>query len=169
MPPTAIAGVGLLVLAGLYWMASDQIAQSAMSGSVGADGLPKLLAAVLAFLSLLLIAQSLVLRRSLASPEDPDTEDGEPDTPRRGYILAGALLAIALAYVVVLPYLGYAVSVTLLLFAVAAFYGRKPTPGLFAFAVIGGGVLYLIFVQLLGGRMPAGIWPELFGLAPSAG
>jgi hypothetical protein len=162
MPTSAIAGVFLLILSGLYWIGSDAIPKSAMSGSVGADGLPKLLAVVLAGLSLILIYQSLVVRPSVAAPEEfPEDEDAE--FTRRGHFLAAGLLAIAILYVVILPYAGYAISVGLLLLAVAMFYGRRPTLGVIAFAAIAAGIFYLLFVAVLGVRMPAGVLPDLIG------
>ena len=163
--PSMIAGFVLLVLSGLYWMGSDMIAQSSMSGSVGADGLPKLLAIVLAVLSVVLIIQSFLMRRLTAASEGPAAvpEDGEePEFTRRGHFLAAGLLVITIVYSLILPYAGYAVSIGFLLLAVAMFYGRRPSLGLLAFVVIGAGAFHLIFVTLLAVRMPTGIWPSLF-------
>jgi hypothetical protein len=161
-----IAGFALLVLSGLYWMGSNMIAQSSMSGSVGADGLPKLLAIVLAVLSVVLIIQSILVRRLPAVvPEEPHAvpEEGEePEFTRRGHFLAAGLLVITIIYSMLLPYAGYAVSIGFLLLAVALFYGRRPSLGLLAFVVIGAGSFHLIFVTLLAVRMPPGIWPSLF-------
>jgi preprotein translocase subunit SecG len=168
MPSSVIAGVALLVLSGAYWMGSNMIAQSSMSGSVGADGLPKLLAIVLAVLSVILIVQSLVMRRLAAASQEVAKEvaveeGGEVDEfTRRGHVLAVILLAITIVYSLILPYAGYAVSIGFLLLAVALFYGRRPSVGLFAFVAIGAGCFHLIFVTLLGVRMPVGIWPSLF-------
>jgi preprotein translocase subunit SecG len=160
-----IAGFVLLVLSGVYWMGSNMIAQSSMSGSVGADGLPKLLAIVLAVLSVILIIQSIVMRRLTVASQDPvlaEEDGGEPEFTRRGHILAAVLLVITIVYSLLLPYAGYAVSIGFLLLAVALFYGRRPSLGLFAFVSIGAFCFHSIFVSLLGVRMPVGIWPGLF-------
>ena len=52
-------GIGLLALAGLYWMGAAQIKVSRLEGIVGAQAVPKGLAVSLAILAMLLIAQDL--------------------------------------------------------------------------------------------------------------
>ncbi len=41
--------------------------------------------------------------------------------------------------------------------------GGGPSLGVIAFAVIAAGIFYLIFVTVLGVRMPDGVWPDLIG------
>ncbi|MCJ8144016.1 tripartite tricarboxylate transporter TctB family protein [Ancylobacter sp. A5.8] len=162
MPTQIISGVVLVALAGIYWFQADVIPKSPMSGSVGADGLPKLLAFALGGLSLLLIAQG-VLSRSSSPPADI-FEETEADrvTERRGHLMAAALLVVTILYTVLLPYVGYTVAMGLLLITVGVFYNRRLTLGIGMFAVIGAVVFHLIFITLLGVRMPEGIWPDLF-------
>ena len=52
--------LGLIALAGLYWLGADQIRVSRLEGIVGAQAVPKGLAVSLAILSVLLMAQDLL-------------------------------------------------------------------------------------------------------------
>lgn len=163
MNRNVVTGVVLCVMAGLYWYLADGIPKSPMSGSVGADGLPKLLAICLGVLSLILIVQNVVspAREPAAAPTDEDTGDAE--FTRQGFVLAMKMLAIAVGYVLILPVLGYAVSAGLLLAAIAMFFGRPLGLQVLSFAVIGAVMAHLVFVTLLGVRMPVGIWPSIAG------
>lgn len=162
MRRSVVTGAVLLGVAMLYWYLADQIPKSPMSGSVGADGLPKLLAICLGVLSVVLVGQSyLPPAQGPAAAEAEDTGDAE-FTPE-GFILAMKMLAIVVAYVLILPVLGYAVSAGLLLAAVAMFFGRPFGLPVMAFAICGAVIAHLVFVTLLGVRMPIGFWPSLAG------
>lgn len=158
-----VTGLALMVLSGLYWLQADAIPQSPMSGSVGADGLPKLLALVLCGLSLIFVVQSILVRQPLAAPGIPEDDQDEDDAAftRRGHVLAAALLAITIVYAVILPYAGYTVAMGFLLLAVGVFYNHRMSAGIAIFAILGAVVFHLIFITLLGVRMPEGIWPDV--------
>ena len=55
----AVVGLILFVFAGYYWLEANELPRSALSGAVGADGLPKALAFALGTLSFLLVIQAL--------------------------------------------------------------------------------------------------------------
>jgi len=164
---SVIAGFVLVGLAVVYWVGADTISRSVLSGNVGADGLPKLLAVTLGVLSLIMIVQERAnLRRR--SPDRTVESDEAAPPPRGGirqHVAAAGILAIGAGYVFVLPYAGYAVSVALLLFAVAWYHGKRSLPGVLAFSIVGAAVFHLIFVVLLNVSMPAGLWPALPGLS----
>jgi len=160
MPRDAVIGVVVLAFAGLYWLGAGTIRRSTLEdAAVGAAGLPNTLAAVLAVLAVLLIVRSFV-----ASPR-PAAAMASSSAPRplpHPHQRALAMLALGVGYLVVLPYLGYALAVMLLLGAVAVYNGRQPTPGLALFAVAGAAGFYVLFVRVLNIRLPGGIWPDLF-------
>jgi putative tricarboxylic transport membrane protein len=72
------------------------------------------------------------------------------------------MLAIGVAYLVLLPIIGYAVSLALLIIATAWYQEGSRRSWLFPTAIIGAGLFWLIFVQLLKIDQPAGLWPSLF-------
>lgn len=151
-----ITAILLFAFAVIFWFAADAIPKSRLGGTVGADGLPKLLAIMLGVLSAGLIAQSLLAMRA-AGPADPKHRAED----RTRHLWAAGMIAIGAVYLILVPYLGYMLSVGLLLLAVALYNGKRPSPGLLLFAALGAGFFYLMFVRLLDVPLPAGFWPTL--------
>ncbi|AYD03653.1 tripartite tricarboxylate transporter TctB family protein [Neorhizobium sp. NCHU2750] len=152
------SGPALLAVAGIYYTWSTQIADSTLSDEIGAAGLPQVLAALLAILSLCLIIRSLLSAKARTAQlaatgvaEDDEEEDFNAPLPRAvGFLLFGAI------YICLLPFVGYVVSTALLIGAIALYEGAPRTWVVIA-AAVGGGVLYwAIFVKLLGVNQPAG-------------
>src|SRR3546814_14293847 len=73
------------------------------------------------------------------------------------------MLAFGICYLLVVPYLGYMLSIIGLMLGVALYigarFGAKPA----VIAGLGGLFFYLLFVQVLNVPLPAGIWPSLLG------
>lgn len=161
MRSNLITGILLLVFSVIFWFGADAIPKSRLGGSVGADGLPKMLAIALGVLSLGYIAQTLLTAR-MAGPvighsREPKTVDYNRHLRAIGMIVIGAV------YVAIVPYLGYVLSIALLLLSVALYNGKRPSRGLLLFAVLGSIGFYLLFVRLLEVPLPAGLWPSLIG------
>jgi hypothetical protein len=159
---TGIA-LGLLLLAGLYWLGADQIRVSSLEGIVGAQAVPKALAASLAILAALLIAQDLWRARRAAAAgigTDPETSG------TAAHLRAAGMLLIGMGYLVVVTTIGYVPAVALLVLATARFMGRPWSAGLILLAIGGALLYYLLFDGLLGIPLPPGIWPGVWrGLA----
>ena len=151
-----LSGLVLLLIAGLYYVGSGTIADSTLSDEVGASGLPRVLSVVLAGLGLLLVVRSLIAVRPAARASKEDDMDGSR-LPR-----AIGFLAFGVGYVLLLPILGYIVSIALLIMGVALFE-RAERPWFGPVTAIGGAVLYwAIFVKLLGVNQPIGsLWQSL--------
>ena len=148
MNKDALGGMILLGLAGAYYWASLQIPDSSLSDEVGAQGLPRILAFLLAGLALLIIVRGIMARpKQVAVVADPDDADA---SPRR----ALGLLAIAAAYVVLAPLAGYAVALALLIGAVAIYEGMALSWRVAAVAAGGAIVFWFLFVQVLGVEQP---------------
>lgn len=149
-----LSGGVLVALAAAYYIASGSIAESTLSDEIGATGLPRLLAMLLAFIGLALIARTafvaLAARRARVPVAPAEEEDGAP-LPR-----AIGLLLIGGAYVVLLPFIGYFLAVALLIAGVALYEGAARS-WVLPTAALGGATLYwAIFVKLLGVHQPAG-------------
>lgn len=149
-------GIAVLAIAGAYYWAIGGIAESTLSDEVGASGLPRILAVVLAGLGLVLTARALIAARLAPAPSpaaETPAEDGEATAP-----LPRALgfLAFGAAYVGLAPVIGYLPAVALLIAGVALYEGAPRNWRTLAIAV-GGALLYwAIFVRLLGVRQPSG-------------
>lgn len=157
IPRDAIIGIALFVAAILYWLAADAIPDSPLSGGVGADGLPKALAYALGVLALALVARSVVLQR--AARAAPNAE--ERAAARQGHKRALGMFLIGVAYIAALPYLGYVLSVMLLVAGAAWYNGKAPGPTLFAVAIGTAVFFYFLFVRFLDIGLPPGLWPNL--------
>ena len=155
--------LGLLVLAGLYWTGAAQIRVSRLEGIVGAQAVPKALAASLAILSVLLIAQDLWrARRATGAATGDAVDEGGPQAHRR----AAGMLLLGVGYLIVVNTIGYMPAIMLLVLATARFMGRPWSAGLFLIAAGGALLYYLLFDLLLGIPLPPGVWPGMWrGLA----
>lgn len=161
--------IGLVFLAFsiVYWIAADGIRISPLDGPVTAAGLPKSLAYALGGLAVLLILRSLMIQRltagKAAKPAAASTEEAEADgrSPWHLHLRAIGMLALGVGYLLIVPYLGYTLSIIGLLLAVALYIGAKLGPKTLAIAGIGGVFFYLLFVQFLHIPLPSGIWPAL--------
>lgn len=139
----ACAGAVLALAAG-YYLAADSIPTSLLSDGVGADGVPKLLAIVLAGLG-----GVLALRTIGAGGTARTIELG-------GHIRPIGLAVLGMVYVALAPLLGYAVTLALLIAAALVYFGARE-PVMIALNAVGGAtLLWLTFAKLLGIAMPIG-------------
>ena len=141
-------GIAGLVLAAAYYVMASDLPESQLADAVGPQGLPKIYAAVLAGLSLILVTRSFSRRASSDEKTPP-------------LIRPVGLLAFGAVYIAIVPWAGYIVSIALLIAATTWYQG-----GLFnrriALVAAGGAVLFwLMFVRLLGVPHPPGLWPSL--------
>lgn len=157
-----ISSVVMLVLAIAFWLGADAIPVSPLEGGVGAAGFPKLLAVSLGGLAVIRIVQTVLTARRAGETLFPAAGDMIA-TAWREHRRAAGMLAIGIAYVLLLPRLGYPLAIALLLASVVIYSGRRPTLGLAAVVIGGTAVLYATFVWLLRVRMPTGIWEKLAG------
>ncbi len=149
-------GVAMLLLAVVYWLEADKIRISPLDGPVGASGLPKALAYALGALALILIIRSVA--GALASQKTAVAAKVEEQPPAavRPHFRAVGLLAIGVGYLLLVSWLGYAVTIAALLLAVSLYIGAEFTLRTMLIAVGGGLVYYLLFVQFLGIPLPTG-------------
>jgi putative tricarboxylic transport membrane protein len=142
--PDLWTGLALIAVAGLYYSAALAIPDSLLSDEVGAAGLPKVLAAVLA------LSGALLAIRSQAAGAMRVKLEFEP--------LALGLVAAMIAYIALLPLLGYPFMLTALVGGVALLAGARPTFSLAAIAIAAGLGFWLVFARLFHIAMPAGIF-----------
>jgi len=157
-----VAVAALTIAAGYYALARD-IPESLLADSVGAAGLPKVYAGLLALIALLLMVQAWRTLRS-RSADRTGASDGDED---EGYSPAQHLRAIGLllpgiAYLLLIGVVGYGVTVGLLILAVALYSGARPGWRLFAISIAGGVGLWITFVLLFNVPLPSGTaWTAL--------
>lgn len=151
-----LSGGVLLALAAAYYAATGTIAESTLSDEIGATGLPRLLALLLALIGLALLVRTALADLSARRTRVPAIAAEEEEEEGASLPRAIGLLLIGGAYVVLLPFLGYFLSVAMLIGAVA-FYEGAARSWVLPTAALGGATLYwAIFVKLLGVHQPAG-------------
>jgi putative tricarboxylic transport membrane protein len=151
-----VFGGATLALAVGYYLLAAQIPESQLSDAVGPQGLPRIYAYLLGGLSLILIVNS-VRDTSPASRAERPT----PSVQSRVLRPAG-VVAIGAIYIVVVPWLGYIVSLTALIAATTYYQGGGANRRVVFVAVAGALLFWLLFVAMLGIQHPAGFWPSLF-------
>ena len=160
-------GVVMLAIAAAYYLLGTSIPQSALDDAVGPRGLPRAYAIVLAMLALLTIARGALSRGRQMDPNGAKRTQG-----RRAWSWRFVGLAlIGIAYLAVVPWLGYLVSIALLIAGTALYQGGsitgepdKTRPASRVLLVAGSGAvfLWLLFVVLLGIPQPSGVWSAIF-------
>jgi len=163
LPNLSASLLGIVASSAYIWQART-IEDSLLSDEVGAGGVPAgvgmvMLAASIALLLKTLLAQARSARQAPAAVAAGEEEGGAAHPHR----MALGLLLILAAYVALLPWAGYIVSMGLLAAAVALFAGARMAPVLVVFSLCLGPLLWFLFEYLLQVRMPAGAWSALLG------
>ncbi|MDR7522702.1 MAG: tripartite tricarboxylate transporter TctB family protein [Armatimonadota bacterium] len=139
-----LVGVGLLVVAILYYQQTFAITVGFASDRLGPAFFPRLLALALGSCA---VALSW---RSIRGRSDPG-----PLPPVQARLFL-ATLGLTVAYALLLPSLGYLLATPLYVVAVVGVLGYRHPGGLAAAAVGITGVLYLVFVRALKVLVPMG-------------
>ncbi len=125
-----VASIGLLVIAAVYYAATLTIQQSTLEDEIGPMGLPTVLAALLAFIAVVIGARAFMT--APAAPVPDSDKDPEAPWPR-------------------------AVGILLIGWLVALYEGMKPSVRMFVVAIGGAAFFWLLFEVVLGVRQPEGI------------
>jgi putative tricarboxylic transport membrane protein len=146
-------GTVMLAVGISYYGLTTRVQQSALDDTVGPVGLPRFYALLLVGLSAILIVQvaSVLLRQDRSS-------SGEP---RQSWRFLGMLL-IGVLYVVVVPWLGYLLSIGLLIGAAAWYQGGSIDRRVILVAASGAVLLWVLFVAFLRVPQPLGAWTSIF-------
>ncbi len=153
-------GLIMLAFAVLYWREADKIRISPLDGPVGASGLPKTLAWTLGILAVILIARSIAEAMLLRGAAHRGPEAGSREFVKV-HLRAVGMLTIGVGYLLIIPVLGYTLSIGLLLGAVSLYIGAPPGLRTMLVAVLGAGFFYLLFVRFLGIPLPHGMLYEM--------
>jgi putative tricarboxylic transport membrane protein len=142
-----LCGAFGLVLAAAYYALADALPVSLLSDQIGADGVPKSLAAGLALCSLLLVARAALARTG--------SKAGEAVGPHEHARSLG-IVALGALYAAVAPVIGYAPALALLIAAAALYFGTELTLRLVLVSALGAALFWALFVKMLGVAMPSG-------------
>jgi putative tricarboxylic transport membrane protein len=143
-----------LVLAALYWFATEQINEPLIGDPIGPKAIPRLLIIGLVIAAALLWLETLASRKTRAPAMDSDN----PQPVRRPFFIL-ALLGGTLAYFFLFSWLGYAIATALYLYALMAIFnpGKTWANALTSIGFSFGS--YLAFTRLFGAQISAGLLP----------
>lgn len=143
-------GLAAVLFAAAYLHGASGIAESLLSDSVGATGVPRAVGWAIGAVGVLLCVRSVFA----APAQEPEAEDPGEGARRRPHLRALGLLAILSGYVVLAPWFGYAVA-TGLLVAVSAWYAGAGLDRNLVVVPVGAAiVLWVLFVVAFGIPMP---------------
>ncbi|HUS53842.1 MAG TPA: tripartite tricarboxylate transporter TctB family protein [Thermohalobaculum sp.] len=151
-----IGSVGL-GFAAIYWFEAGKIRISPLDDPVTAAGLPKALGIVFGVLAIVMIVRGLLEfagRRPAVS--GGITDQPKPGERMRPHLRAAGVLAIGVAYLLLIPYVGYALGIMALMLAISMYIGAPLGVRSVMTAVLGGIFFHLLFVELLGIPLPEG-------------
>ena len=150
-----MAAMTLALVAISYGWMTASIPSSVLAGPVDARALPTVLAVALGGLSvLLLISACSHLNRSRSTvTREVAPQENESESIGNG----PRLLMIGLGYLILLPLLGYGISMALLMMTTTAMLERRFQTQHVFFGVLGAGALYGLFVVLLDTPFPTGV------------
>jgi len=146
-------GTAMLAVGVAYYWLTTQVQQSALDDTVGPVGLPRFYALLLVGLSAILIVQAASVRF-----RQNRSSSGEP---RQSWRFLGMLL-IGVLYVVVVPWLGYLLSIGLLIGPTAWYQGGSIDRRGILVAASGAVLLWVLFVAFLRVPQPLGAWTSIF-------
>ncbi len=149
----------LLIALGYYYLASD-ISQSALADEIGAAGLPVVYATLLAAIALTLAAKTLVGWRFIRISGEHPINDLQGAGGK--LLRAAGMLAIGMAYVAAVTFIGYFISLAAVIALVALYQGEQIGWRLARIAIGGAVAFWIFFDLLLGIDMPSGFWPLLW-------
>ena len=138
-------GVAAMLLAGAWLAGASRIPESLLSDAVGAAGLPRAVGWALAAVGLLLCLRSVRFTPAGASGQGKGLQ---------AHLRALGLLAILFGYVLLAPWLGYALATGLLVAAGAAYAGAPRSRWLVLIPLAAALVFWLLFVFAFGIPMP---------------
>tara|TARA_R110000772_G_scaffold152338_2_gene263096 strand:- start:176 stop:643 length:468 start_codon:yes stop_codon:yes gene_type:complete len=147
-----VAGLIAILLGSLYLYFAFKQRVSALADTVGPAGMPKVLGILMLSLGIILCIQSVV---HAIKTNDSGRFEWHGEGMR--LLRALGLLCLAISYLVLVSFLGYIISVAILLALVAAYLGAKLNLRLAFIAGAGALILWAIFVLLLNVPMPSGI------------
>ena len=147
----------MLAFAASYVSMARSIEDSLLADAVGAGGVPQGVGLMIGLAALLLFAKSWVGQAGAPAQAAQTEEPGGLD--KSGIARTVGLVLLLSGYAAVLPWLGYVVSVVLLLLASGWLAGAPLRLPLVGTALVGGPGLWLLFDGLLQVSMPVGrLW-----------
>lgn len=154
-PADFALGIASIALSVAYLQFAGRIPDSLLSDAVGAAGVPRALGWAAGIIGALLCLRSVRFAPGRAAATAPDAEE-QAATGMGPHLRALGLLAILFGYVLLAPWLGYAVTTGLLVAVAAAYSGAPVGRNLVLVSACAALVFWVMFVYAFSIPMPSG-------------
>jgi hypothetical protein len=152
-----LLAVGAAVFAASYIAAARGIEDSMLSDAVGAGGVPQGVGIAMLVAAVALFARTFIATPKKAAKADDEAPEDEAALPwTRVLLRTSGLVLILVIYGLLLPRLGYPLTVSLLVLASGWLAGAALRWPLLLFAAASGPALWAMFDWALQVRMPVG-------------
>ena len=143
-----------LILAGVYFYATEQLPTLEIGDPLGPKAFPRLLGVGLIITAIVLFLEILRARKAPAVAAEPH------DPLHRGALLAvAAVVGWTFLYFVAFERLGYVLATAIYLLALTGYFNRGKRMANVLTSVLFPIISYLMFTKLLGVNLPPGILP----------
>ena len=139
-------GLGFVAFGVIMYYLSTTWPMNFTADPAGPAAIPKILCAGLAILGLILCFGGFTVKN----------KDEAPLITKSEAIITGALTAVCLAYILILPIIGYLLATPLMLAACLWIVGTRKPKTVILISVIGTLVLFVLFYSLLQVNLPLG-------------
>lgn len=113
----------ILILAGGYFYATEQLPSLEIGDPLGPKAFPRLLGAGLIVTAIVLLFEMLRAKKTV--PAQPVQKTAESESERRGvYFMIAGVVVWTFLYLLVFEPLGYVIATTIFLFALMAYFNR---------------------------------------------
>ena len=148
-----------VLLAAIYWFATEQIKEPLIGDPIGPKAIPRLLIIGLLIAAALLWLETMAGAKASHKAVPSETSKQEGPAGAKGYIFIAAMILSTLGYFFVFNWLGYALATALYLYALMAIFNPDKTRANVLTAMGFSFGSYLAFTRLFGAQMPAGMLP----------
>ena len=148
--------VCILILAGIYFFATEKLPSLEIGDPLGPKAFPRLLGIGLVLTALILLFE-MIKGRKTAPPSDVPSRGGPAD--RTSYLIVGGVTVWTFLYFLVFERLGYILATSIFLLALMAFLNRGKWMANVLTAIGFAFGSYIMFVKVLGVNLAPGILP----------
>ncbi len=147
--------VCILILAGVYFYATEQLPSLEIGDPLGPKAFPRLLGIGLVLTAVVLLFEILRARKSKTVPAAAGVDEPQRST----YILVGLVAAWTLIYFLVFEKLGYVIATSIYLLVLTSYFNRGKWIANVLTSLLFSLISYLMFTKLLGVNLARGILP----------
>ena len=145
-----------LVLAGVYFYATEKLPSLEIGDPLGPKAFPRLLGLGLVITAVMLLFEMLRARKT--APAAPAAAPADPKD-RKAYLVVAAVAGWTLLYFVMFEPLGYVIATTIYLLVLMCYFNKGKWTANVLTAVLFCTVSYVMFTKLLGVNLARGFLP----------